>query len=119
MYGVRLRELRNSKNWSIEEVADKICVGSSTYGGYETEYRKPPINNLIKLSRLYDVSVDYILGLSDEKKIEEVETNAYEYLKKGDLNWNGIPLSDDELKPIRDLLEVVVRDRIPKNSRKV
>lgn len=119
MYGERLKELRTSKNWSINDVAEKINIGASTYGGYETEYRKPPIKNLIKLATLHDVSVDYILGLTNEKKIDEVEHNAYEYLKKGDLNWNGVPLSDEELKPIRDLLEVVVRDRIPQEKNKV
>lgn len=114
MFGDRLRELRVSRNWSIEDVSNKIGIGTSTYGGYEKEYRKPPIQNLIKLANLYDVSVDYILGLTNEKNIKDIEYNAYEYLKKGDLNWKGIPLTDEELKPIRDLLEVVVRDRLPK-----
>lgn len=117
MFGERLKGLRNKRHWTIEEVAEKIDVGRSTYAGYETEDRKPPIQNLIKLSNLFDVSVDYILGLTDEPDIKKVEYNASEYLKKGNLNWNGVPLSDEELGPIVELLEVIVRDRLP-NSKK-
>lgn len=113
MYGNRLKQLRNEKNWTIDDIAEKLDIGSSTYGGYETEYRKPPIETLTKIANIYNVSIDYILGLSDEKNIKEIEHNAFEYLKKNDLNWKGVPLSDEELKPIRDLLEVIVRDRLP------
>lgn len=113
MFGVRLKELRTKRRWTIEEVAEKIDVGRSTYAGYETEDRKPPIQNLIKLSKLFDVSVDYILGLTDEPDIKNLEYNASNYLKKDNLHWNGVPLSDKELGPIIDLLEVIVRDRLP------
>lgn len=117
MFGVRLKELRTKQHWTIEEVADKLEVGRSTYAGYETEDRKPPIQNLVKLSKLYDVSVDYILGLTDEPDIQQLEYDASKYLKKGNLNWNGIPLSEDELGPIVDLLEVIVRDRLPQSKK--
>lgn len=118
MYGERLRQLRNKKNWIIEEVAEKLEISRSTYAGYETEDRKPPIHNLIKLSKLYNVSVDYILGLTDEPDIKQLEYDASKYLKKSNLNWNGVPLTETELTPIADLLEVIVRDRLPKQNRK-
>jgi transcriptional regulator with XRE-family HTH domain len=117
MFGVRLKNLRTKHHWTIEDVADKINVARSTYAGYETEDRKPPIKNLIKLSKLYNVSVDYILGLTDEPNIREIEYDASKYLRKGNLNWNGVPLTDEELEPIIKLFEMIVRDRIP-NSRK-
>lgn len=116
MYGTRLKELRNKQLWTIEEVANKIKVGRSTYAGYETEDRKPPIHNLIKLSKLYNVSVDYILGLTDEPDIKELEYDASKYLQKCNLHWNGVPLKDEELKPVRELLEIIVRERIPRHK---
>ena len=118
MFGVRLKELRAKQHWTIEEVAEKIGVSRSTYAGYETEDRKPPIQNLIKLSELFDVSVDYILGLTDEPDIKKLEYDASNYLKKDNLHWNGVPLSDKELGPIIDLLEVIVRDRLPNKNKK-
>lgn len=118
MYGKRLKELRNQKKWTIEQVAEKLNIGRSTYAGYETEDRKPPIQNLIKLSKLYDVSVDYILGLTNEPDIKELEYDASKYLRKDNLNWKGVPLSETELKPIVELLEIIVRDRLPKKNSK-
>lgn len=114
MFGVRLRQLRAEQHWTIEEVSEKLNVGRSTYAGYETEDRKPPIQNLIKLSELYDVSVDYILGLTNERDIKNLDYDASKYLKKENLNWNGVPISDKELDPIIDLMEMIVRDRLPK-----
>jgi hypothetical protein len=34
--------------------------------------------------------------------------------REKDFHFDGVPLTDEELKPLRDLLEVVVRDRLPK-----
>lgn len=118
MFGVRLKELRAKQHWTIEEVAEKIGVGRSTYAGYETEDRKPPIQNLIKLSELFDVSVDYILGLTDEPDVKHLEYDASKYLRKENLHWDGVPLTNNELGPIVELLEVIVRDRLPKKSKK-
>lgn len=118
MFGIRLKNLRKAKNWTIDDVSQKIEVGRSTYAGYETERRKPPIETISKLAAIHDVSTDYILGLTDEPSPNRIEYNASEYLKKDDLNWNGVPLSDQELKPIRDLLEVVIRDRLPNKHKK-
>lgn len=116
MFGIRLKQLRKDKNWTINDIAEKLNVGSSTYGAYETEYRKPPIETLIKIANIYDVSIDYILGLTDEKDIKELEHDTSKYLRKEDLTWKGVPLSNTELKPIMDLLEVIVRDRLPEKK---
>lgn len=113
MYGSRLKSLRKEKNLTISELAKELNVSTSTYGGYESEHRKPPIDTLKKIAEYHGVSIDYILGLTDERDIKRLEKDASEYLKKTNLNWGGVPLSDKELKPIRDLFEVIVRDRLP------
>lgn len=117
MYGDRLRYLRKKKNWTIVDVAEKLDISRSSYAGYETEDRKPPIEKLISLSNLYDVSVDYILGLTDEPDIKRLEYDISKYLQKDRLNWDGVPVPDAELKRIVDLLEVVVRDRLPQSNK--
>jgi transcriptional regulator with XRE-family HTH domain len=119
MYGKRLKELRKQRGWTIDIAADKLQISRSTYAGYETEHRKPPIETIAWIAKFYNVSADYILGLVDEPNIKELEYNAYEYLQKGDLHWNGKILSDEDLKPIRDLLEIVVRDRLPERVEKI
>jgi transcriptional regulator with XRE-family HTH domain len=113
MFGSRLRYLRKSNHWTFDYVAKQLGIGRSTYAGYETEFRKPSLETLTNLAKLYHVSTDYILGLSDDPKPKAVESNVYEYFKKNSLNWKGVPLSEDELKPIKELLEVIVSKRLP------
>jgi len=113
MFGDRLRQLRKSRGLTLEDLAEEIEVGRSTYAGYETEHRKPPLDNLILFAKYYNTSVDYILGLTDNPQSKEDESNFSSYLKGKNLTWEGVPLSDEELEPIRKLLEIVVRDRLP------
>lgn len=76
--GQRLAELRKSKGYTQNYVAKQITVGVKTYRSWEIGYYKdnvhmfPKIDSdkLEKLSDLYNVSVDYILGRSDLTQIE-------------------------------------------------
>lgn len=62
---MRLKELREENNYTQKQIADVLEVKQNTYSQYETEKREIPISALIKLAKYYDVSVDYILGLTD------------------------------------------------------
>ena len=59
--------LRESRNWTQKYVASYLCVTQRSYGHYENGTRSLPLEHLIKLTELYDVSSDYILGITDEK----------------------------------------------------
>lgn len=58
---MRLKELRKQKNLTQAEVAKKLNVAISTYSGYELETSEPSIIMLKKLSKLYNVPVDYLI----------------------------------------------------------
>ncbi|MBR7160032.1 MAG: helix-turn-helix transcriptional regulator [Clostridia bacterium] len=45
--------------------ADLLNINSVTYLHYEKDQREPPLSLLADMAKLYDVSVDYILGLND------------------------------------------------------
>ncbi len=62
---MKLKELREENNVSQKEIAAYLSVKQNTYSQYETGKRQLPIEALIKLSRFYSVSTDYILGLED------------------------------------------------------
>ncbi|RKH76993.1 helix-turn-helix domain-containing protein [Corallococcus sp. AB032C] len=114
MIGKRLREVRKKRGLTLQEIADKLGVARSTYAGYESDYRQPPLEILVQIADILKTSTDYLLGLTDNPYPKEPTRNAKELLKENDLHWDGVPLTDEELKPLRDLLELVVRDRLPK-----
>lgn len=62
----RIRDLREDRDLSQAELAAVLSVSQSTYSRYESGTLDVPSEALITLSRFYDVSVDYILGLTDK-----------------------------------------------------
>lgn len=65
---MRLKDLREDGDIRQKDIAKYLNVGQNTYSQHETGQRQLPIDILIKLSRFYNVSTDYILGLTDKKK---------------------------------------------------
>ena len=62
---MRLKELREENKYTQQYVAEILNIRQNTYSQYENEKRDIPIRALIVLAKLYDVSVDYILELTD------------------------------------------------------
>ena len=59
---MNLREIRVNRNLKVQEVSDYLCCLPSVYSRYESGKREPSIDVLLKLSKLYEVSVDYLIG---------------------------------------------------------
>lgn len=62
---MKLKELREENNLTQSQIAEFLNIKQNTYSQYENEKRQLPIDVLIKLSKLYNVTTDYILGLED------------------------------------------------------
>ena len=65
---MRLKELREEYDYKQEHLAQLLGVKQNAYSQYETGKRQVPLDALIKLAQFYDVSVDYLLELTDEEK---------------------------------------------------
>ncbi len=65
----RIRDLREDHDMTQKEIAAKLNCSQQVYSNYELGQRDIPTDILIKLSKLYGVSVDYILGISDVPRI--------------------------------------------------
>lgn len=59
-----LTELRKDKGLTQKQLADEFSVASSTISAYELGTRPPPVDTLIQYAKKFDVTVDYILGLT-------------------------------------------------------
>ena len=62
----RIRELREDNDFNQAQIAEILKVSQSTYSRYESGFLDVPTEVLIALSKQYNVSVDYILGLTDK-----------------------------------------------------
>ena len=63
-----IRELREDSDRTQQEIADYLGTSQTIYARYERGANELPIRHLISLCKLYDVSADYILGLSQRKR---------------------------------------------------
>ncbi len=63
--GNRYKELRKKNALNQTELAERIGMSQIGYSKYETGRCGTPTNILIKLARIYNVSIDYLLGLTD------------------------------------------------------
>ena len=73
---MRLKDLREDSDIKQQELADLLHIRQNTYSQYENENRQIPIDMLIQLAYFYNVSVDYILGITDEQKPYPRNKNA-------------------------------------------
>lgn len=64
----RLRDLREDKDLNQKTLAAIIGMSQTGYSKYETGENDIPTSILIKLARFYDVSIDYLLGETNETK---------------------------------------------------
>lgn len=63
-FGRKLRQLREAQGLTQKQVGTRIGVTSSVVSAYENGIRLPSYAALIKLTSLYGVSADYLLGIS-------------------------------------------------------
>lgn len=61
MYYKKIRELRKANKLSQEELANRLGVSRQAVSKWETGIVMPDINNLLKLSEIFNVTTDYIL----------------------------------------------------------
>lgn len=67
-YAKRIRDTREDLDISQKDIARVLHTTQSQYSKYELGKRSLPIEHLIELCILYDVSADYLLGFTNEKK---------------------------------------------------
>ena len=67
----RIRDLREDHDLTQKEIANALNCSQQAYSNYELGQRDIPTDILIRLSAFYLVSVDYILGISDEPQIKK------------------------------------------------
>ena len=68
-YIIRIRNLREDADKTQQEIAEYLGTSQTMYATYERGANEMPIRHLIKLSDYYQVSLDYLCGRTDEKRM--------------------------------------------------
>lgn len=66
MLGEQIKKLRMNKGISQVQLADKLNVTKQSVSNWENEYIMPSVDMLIKIANFFNVSTDYLLGLSEK-----------------------------------------------------
>lgn len=79
LIGKRIVALRNEKGFTQQLVAEAIGISRATYAHYEIDRREPNIETLRRIAMFFDVSADYLLGITDLRKpyVLDRKSSAY------------------------------------------
>lgn len=76
-FQLRLKELREEFNLSQKELAQKLNVSTGAIGMWETGERTPTIEGLKKIAEFFNVSLDYVVGKTDNKTQDIILKDVY------------------------------------------
>ena len=117
-FGEKLSELRKDKGLSVIELSKEIGFSKSVIYFWENGQREPTANAILVLSKFFNVSTDYLLGLEDDFG-SKTEKNAVKKISSEELSAEEIEM----VKGIRLLsptdqaaLKVVINSFLSKNT---
>jgi transcriptional regulator with XRE-family HTH domain len=67
-FSERLKKMRKANSFTQRDIANKLNIQRVTYSHYETGRSQPSIDTLIILSGIFNCSIDYLVGVSDNPK---------------------------------------------------
>ena len=91
MLSKRIKSLRLERNWSQVELAKLLHVTKQSVSNWENDNIQPSIEMLVKISEVFSVSADYLLGIEDRRYIEITD------------------LTDEEVGHIQQVIEDIQR----------
>ena len=138
MFGKRLASLRKKMGISQYELADRLGFSRGQLANYEQGKRQPDFDTLQKIADFFEVSTDYLLGRSenkksdwdsklpeltekDEKDIAKRMDKIKEDLKKAKdtdgLNFYGEPMSEEAIESLLEAIEYAERQTVRINKK--
>ena len=102
-FAQRLKQLRNECGISQESLSKKIGLSKSTYGTYEIDKALPDAETVRNLAEYYQVSTDYLLGITDTKRAKAENKLENNFSAKCNKNFRNIQY-DEKLKSTFEIL---------------
>lgn len=106
-FSARLKELRTDNDMSQTELAEKLNLKASAISKYEKCITQPALETLKKIAKIFGVTVDYLIGVSDIKNPYEVnrilpsEAELVEHFRK--LSYENKIRIDERIKTMLEI----------------
>ena len=119
IFSKRLRSERERVGLKQKEMANKLCIPPTTYNGYETGNRMPALDVARDIADALDVTTDYLLGRTDERKLNVKDEKSIQKDLKDIINdfksgqagpafFNGQELSEKDLEVLEVGMEAIL-----------
>lgn len=122
-FGERLKKLRTNKHMTQDELGEifESPKAQSTVGTWERGVRQPSMEDLVRIAQFFNVSIDYLLGISEEERRVETfkEDNPKElkeFLQQNSVLFNGAELSAEDKRRMTDILTGLFWDNFTKKN---
>ena len=113
----RIKHLREELNMTQQELADKLEGAKSTIAMYEKGNRKPSLEVLVKLSEIFNCSIDYMMGKSDTRNPEFNSEDILDLAKVGFTKENYNPPTEKQKEQIKTIIETILEDNKKDNKK--
>ncbi len=109
--GQRIKQLRRAKDWSQEQLGDKIDIHIQTIARYEKDAMIPTATVLKKLAEAFGVSIDYLVfGDTDSAGIRVQNKDLFKRFQQLDR------MKPDEIKSLIDMMDVYIQNKTAKEA---
>ncbi len=109
----RIKQLREENRWTQEHLANKLNCAISSIAMYEKEDRKPSLEVLVKLSEIFNCSIDYILFKTDIRNPQEPNDPLGLAQIGFDINSEikgDTPPTETQKEQIKVIIETILKD---------
>lgn len=79
---IRIKELRKERKWSQKELGEKVDVSESFISKVESGKKQPSREVTAKIAEVFNITTDFLLGLSDEEELNEMLDLKFKAMKE-------------------------------------
>ncbi|WML35671.1 helix-turn-helix transcriptional regulator [Clostridium sp. OS1-26] len=109
MFKERLKELRECKGLTQSQLSEELKIGRASISNYELGTRIPDIDVLIKISKYFNVTTDYLTGQSKFKTLDEaIKMSSTNELLKDSISKLSVPVNNGIIKQLSSILETIL-----------
>ena len=109
-FGSRVKEMRKNRHWTQKELANRVDIRFQLLNKYEGGQHIPPADTLIRLAKILDTTVDYLLTGDPIKDEPLANTNLYRRFQTLEA------LSDEDRTTVISVIDAIITKRQVENA---